>query len=226
MKRFSFVLFIHLNSYKSGSKVVLLSVYEWYKYCTKNTSGRDDAITTMLLYLIQKQTNKKRLHHILKVHPVSSLAPLISGLHKFGRKQRFLCFLTIHRGMYGSILDLIQNRSRACFCLAVVLMHLVNLLGGLYWWIISILDTWLCLTRSTIDCSTIICGLKVDVRWGWPVRFDLSARVCAKFGQENGAGELRRDPYYTTKASWRNSQTLQGRLIVSINISSNSSAKT
>ena len=33
------------------------------------------------------------------------------------------------------------------------------------------------------------------------VRFNLSARVCARFGQENGASELRRDPYYTTKAS-------------------------
>ena len=35
--------------------------------------------------MLQKQTNKKRVHHILKVHPVSSLAPLISALHKFGR---------------------------------------------------------------------------------------------------------------------------------------------
>ena len=26
------------------------------------------------------------------------------------------------------------------------------------------------------------------------VRFNLSARVCARFGQENGASELRRDP--------------------------------
>ena len=59
---------------------------------------------------IQKQQNKRRVHHILKVHPVNSLAPLISG-----RKERFLSFLTIHHGMYGSILDFIQNRSRHAF---------------------------------------------------------------------------------------------------------------
>ena len=34
--------------------------------------------------------DRKCVYHILKVHPVSSLAPLISGLHTFGRKQRFL----------------------------------------------------------------------------------------------------------------------------------------
>ena len=32
------------------------------------------------------------------------------------------------------------------------------------------------------------------------------------FGQENGASELRRNPHYTTKASGRNFQKLQGRL--------------
>jgi len=32
------------------------------------------------------------------------------------------------------------------------------------------------------------------------------------FGQENGASELRRNPHYTTKASGRDFQKLQGRL--------------
>ena len=32
------------------------------------------------------------------------------------------------------------------------------------------------------------------------------------FGQENAASELRRNPHYTTKASGRNFQKLQGRL--------------
>jgi len=51
----------------------------------------------------QKQTNKKRVYRILKVHPLSSFVPRISGVHVFGRKQRFLRFSTMHHGMYGSI---------------------------------------------------------------------------------------------------------------------------
>ena len=46
------------------------------------------------------------------------------------------------------------------------------------------------------------------------------------FGQENGASELRRNSYYTTKASGRNVQKLQAIGFVSIYISSNSLAKT
>ena len=50
------------------------------------------------------KTNKQkaRISH-LKLHPVSSFATRISGLHMFGRKQRFLRFSTMHHGMYGSI---------------------------------------------------------------------------------------------------------------------------
>ena len=56
-----------------------------YIYITKNIYRRDNAITKTLLYLkIQMQTNKKCIHHILKVHLVRRLAPLISGLHTFG----------------------------------------------------------------------------------------------------------------------------------------------
>ena len=44
-----------------------------------------------------KQTNKHMSH--LKLHPVSSFATRISGLHTFGRKQRFLRFSTMHHGL-------------------------------------------------------------------------------------------------------------------------------
>jgi len=58
----------------------------------------------MSLYLkLQKQTNKKRVYRILKVHPVTSFDPRFSGLHTLGRKQRFLRISTMHHGMYGSI---------------------------------------------------------------------------------------------------------------------------
>ena len=72
----------------------------------------------MSLYLkLQKQTNKKRVYRILKVHPVSSFAPHISGVHVFGRKQRFLRF-SAHapRNVRLSLAkDLIQNRRRHAF---------------------------------------------------------------------------------------------------------------
>ena len=50
------------------------------------------------------KTNKQkaRISHI-KLHPVSSFATRISGLHMSGRKQRFLRFSTMHHRMYGSI---------------------------------------------------------------------------------------------------------------------------
>ena len=98
-----FVLFIHLNSYKSGSNVVLLFVYQPL------------FIRLSMIYILYQKYLKKRQCHYDNValsedtkankqkartsHPVSSLAPFISGLHTFGRKQRFLGFLT----MYDSI---------------------------------------------------------------------------------------------------------------------------
>jgi len=66
---------------------------------------------------LEKQTNKKRVYRILKVHPVSSFATPISGLHTLGRKQRFLRF-SAHapRNVRLSLAkDLIQNRRRHAF---------------------------------------------------------------------------------------------------------------
>ena len=104
VKRFSFVLFIHhcktvIKADQKSSLYPSINVYG-----TKNILRRDNAIATISLYLnLQKQTYKPRVYHILKVHPVSSFAPRISGLHKFGRKQRFLRFSTMHHGIYRSI---------------------------------------------------------------------------------------------------------------------------
>ena len=44
---------------------------------------------------LEKQTNKKRVYRTLKVHPVSSFATPISGLHTFGGKQRFLAITSL-----------------------------------------------------------------------------------------------------------------------------------
>ena len=76
------------------------------------------------------EATKKCVYRNLKVHPVSSFALRISDLHTFGRKQRFLRFSTVHDGMYGSIYE--SSRHRQVFCLAVILMHQLNFLDGLY----------------------------------------------------------------------------------------------
>ena len=94
------------------------------------------------------EATKTCVYRNLKVHPVSSFALRISGLHTFGRKQRFLRFSTVHHGMYGSIYE--SSCHRQVFCLAVILMHLFTELPG---WIVlinyfDILDTRLCLTCS------------------------------------------------------------------------------
>ena len=84
----------------------------------------------MLLYLkLQKQTNKQkaRISHF-KVHPVSSFAPRISGLHTFGRKQ------VVNNDFFASqpcttectarfSQRLYLESSQTCICLAVILMH-------------------------------------------------------------------------------------------------------
>jgi hypothetical protein len=57
-------------------------------YCTKTSKE-------------ETKTDKQKAY--IAGHPVSIFAPPISGLHTFGRKQRFLRFSTMHHGMYGSI---------------------------------------------------------------------------------------------------------------------------
>ena len=146
----------------------------------------------------------------------------------FGRKQRLLRFSTMHFSVYGSIYPRLNLAStQTGLCLAVILMYLFSFWDGLYWLIISIVDTRLCLTSSTVFQSgkcIIISGLIVDVRWGKPVRLDLSARD--GFGQENGASELRRNPHYTLQKHPEEISKSCKVGFASIYISSNSLAKT
>ena len=84
------------------------------------------------------KTNKQKapISH-LKLHPVSSFATRISGLHAFGRKQvvnidffaaqtcTTECTARFSQGLYS-------ESSQTCICSAVILMHLFNFLDGLY----------------------------------------------------------------------------------------------
>lgn len=75
----------------------------------------------------------------------------ISGLHTFGRKQRLLRSSTIQYNVYDSIYPRLNlESSLTSLCLAVILMYLFSFWDGLCWLIISILDTRLCLTSSTV----------------------------------------------------------------------------
>jgi len=75
----------------------------------------------MSLYLkLQTQKHEKRVYRILKVHTVSSFAPRISGLHTFGRKQRFLAVSSLLNHVPRDVRlnlakDLIQNRRGHAF---------------------------------------------------------------------------------------------------------------
>ena len=84
------------------------------------------------------KTNKQkaRISHI-KVHPVSSFAPRISGLHTFGRKQ------VVNNDFFASqpcntectarfSQRLYSESSQKCICSAVILMHLFNFLDEVY----------------------------------------------------------------------------------------------
>ena len=84
------------------------------------------------------KTNKQkaRISH-LKLHPVSSFATRISGLHTFGRKQvvnndffasqpcSTECTARFNQRRYS-------ESSQTCICSAVILIYLFNFLDGLY----------------------------------------------------------------------------------------------
>ena len=84
------------------------------------------------------KTNKQkaRISH-LKLHPVSSFATRISGLHTFGRKQvvnndffasqpcSMECTARFNQRRYSESLQ-------TCICSAVILIYLFNFLDGLY----------------------------------------------------------------------------------------------
>ena len=107
-------------------------------YCTKNILRRDNAIATMSLYVKLQKKNKQKVRiSNLKVHPVSSFAPCISGLQTFRRKQ------VVNNDFFASqpcttectarfSQRLYSESSQTCICLAVILMHLFNFLDGLY----------------------------------------------------------------------------------------------
>ena len=84
------------------------------------------------------KTNKQKVRTShLKLHPVSSFATRISGLHTFGRKQVVNNdFFTSQPCTTECTARLSQRRysesSQTCICTAVILMHLFNFLDGLY----------------------------------------------------------------------------------------------
>ena len=138
VKRFYFVLFIHL--YKTVIKAdQKLSFYPsingilHQKYLKKRQCHCDNVALSEAT-----KTNKQKAHILhFKVHPVSSFAPLISGLHTFGRKQvannDFFAFqpcTTECRAGFNQ--RLFSESSQTCICLAVILMQLFNFLYGLY----------------------------------------------------------------------------------------------
>ena len=104
VKRFYFVVFIHhcktvIKADQKSSFYPSINDILYQKYLKKRQCHCDNVALSE-----PTKTNKQkaRISHS-KVHPVSSFAPCISGLHTFGRKQRFLCFSTMHHAMYGSI---------------------------------------------------------------------------------------------------------------------------
>ena len=135
VKRFYFVIFIHhcktvikadqKSSFYPSINGILYQKYLKKRQCHCNNVALSEAT--------KKQTNKKRSILHFKVHPVSSFAPRISGLHTFGRKQ------VVNYDFFASqpcttefSQRLYSESSQTYICLAVILMHLFNFLDGLY----------------------------------------------------------------------------------------------
>ena len=131
MKHFYFVLFIHYYKtvIKADQKLSFIPLSEIY--CTKNIHDK-------VAFSEATKTNKQKtcISHF-KVHPVSSSAPHISGLHTFGRKQ------VVNNDFFASQpcttectarsgQRLYSELSQTCICLAVIFMHLFNFLDGLF----------------------------------------------------------------------------------------------
>ena len=111
VKSFSFVLFIHycktiIKADQKSSFYPSVSDILYQIYLKK---------IPLRQWPLYDATNKC-VYRYLKLHPVSSFALRISGLHTFGRKQRFLRFSTVHHGMYGSIYE--SSRHRQVFLLS------------------------------------------------------------------------------------------------------------
>ena len=173
MKRFSFVFFIHHHKTvikaDQTSSFYLLSLYQGYivlKISKVGKCHRDNVISSEAT----KTYKPKAWISHFKKHFRLVVFSRISGLRTFGRKQRLLRFSTVHFSVYESIYPRLNlESSQTSLCLAVILMYIYSFWDGLYRLNISILDTRLCLTSSTVFQSgkcIIINGLKVDVRWG------------------------------------------------------------
>ena len=138
VKRFYFVIFIlHCKTVmKADQKSSFYPSFNdilYQKYLKKRQCHCDNVALSE-----PTKTNKQkaRISHS-KVHPVSSFAPRISGLHTFGRKQvvnndffasqpcTTECTARFSQRLYSESLQ-------TCICLAVILMHLFNFVDGLY----------------------------------------------------------------------------------------------
>ena len=135
MKRFSFVLFIR------HCKTVIKADQKSCFYPSDN-----DTYILYQKYLKKKQCHFRQryrsVHCIPKVLPVSSLAPLISGLQRLVVYNNFFASYpstTKCKARFSQQLNSESSQKR--ICLVVILMHLFNFLEGLYRRIISILDT-------------------------------------------------------------------------------------
>ena len=152
VKRFSFVFFIHhcktvIKADQTSSFYPSIDVILYQKYLKKG-----DAIATMSFHLkLQKQTNQNHEYSILKVHLVSSFArAFLVYIHLVVNNDYFASQPCAMSG-YGSIYPWLNSESsQTSLFLAVVLMYLFSFWDGLYWSIISILDTRLCLTSLTV----------------------------------------------------------------------------
>ena len=135
VKRFYFVLFIHhcktvIKAYQRSSFYPSINDILYQKYLKKRQCHYDNVALSE-----PTKTNKQRarISHFA-VHPVSSFAPRISGLHTFGRKQvvnndffasqpcTTECTARFSQRLYSEL-------SQTCICLAVIFMHLFD---GLY----------------------------------------------------------------------------------------------
>ena len=135
------------NSYKSGSNVVLLSLYQCCIVPKISKVGKCHCDNVVLSAATKTNKQKARTSHF-KSTSGQQFCSRICGLHTFGRKQRLL-----RHAPQSVRLDLAKTKSESSqtgLWFAVILMYLFNFWGGLYWLIISILNTRLCLTFSTV----------------------------------------------------------------------------
>ena len=118
------------NSYKRGSNVVLLSLYQWCIVPKISKVGKCHCDNVVLPKATKTNKQKAPTSHF-KSTSGQQFCSRISGLHTFGRnyKQRLL-----RHAPQSVRLDLAKTKFRivADLCLAVVLMYLFNFSGGLY----------------------------------------------------------------------------------------------